>query len=284
MKYFRPITMDEVLSLLSSYGEKGLAIAGGTFFVPHREELFSNIEAVVDLAKAGLNYIKLDEQGLKIGATTTLTSMLESDVINSGPFKVISETIAEIGPVEIRNQATVGGDICVAGEADLPITLIALGAKIVIVSAAGTRVMPLEDFYLGYLQNALELDEIVAEVQVSYPPAKMGAAFYKFKRTAEDLPILNAATQVVLGNDDKCTDARIVLGSATDIPIKASNAESLLIGNKCSDDLIARAAESVEDIEYISDLRASSKLRRQWAKVAVRTVLMNAVGRAGGGN
>jgi carbon-monoxide dehydrogenase medium subunit len=273
--------MKEVFSLLSSYGEKGLPIAGGTFFVPHREELFNEIEAVVDLTELSLKYIKADD-GLEIGATTTLTSILKSDVINNGPFRVISETVHEIRPVEVRNQATVSGEICVAAEVDLPITLIALEAKIVVVGMTGKRVLPLEEFYLGYLQNALKVDEIVTEVRVPHAPPKTGAAFYKFTRTAEDLPILNAAARVTLDNDEKCTNARIVLGSATDIPIRASSAEKLLKGNKCDSDLIAKVAESTSDIEYISDLRASSELRRQWGIVAVRTVLTNAVRRAKG--
>jgi carbon-monoxide dehydrogenase medium subunit len=282
VKYFRPSTTEEVFSLLSSYGEKGLPIAGGTFFVPHWEELFSEIEAVVDLSKAGLDYIKVDEEGLKIGATTTLTSLLTSNVISDWPFSVISETVREIKPVEVRNQATVGGEVCVSAEVDLPIALIALDTKIAIRSVAGARVLPLEEFYLGYLQNALKVDEIVIEVQVPYPPPRTGAAFYKFRRTAEDLPILNAAARVTLGSDDKCADARIVLGSAIDVPIRVSNAEKLLKGHRPDDNIIARAAKSTDEVEYMSDLRASSELRRLWAKVAVRTVLTNAVGQARG--
>lgn len=282
MRYYRPSSLEEALSLLSTYGETGLAIGGGTFFVPHREELFSEVEALVDLQKVGLDYIKLDSDGLRIGATTTLTSMLASDFINSGLFRVISETVRAITPLEVRNMATIGGDICLSAEADLPTTLIALGAEVIIASQKGTRTLPLEKFYPGYLQNALGLGEIVTEIRVPYAPPKTGAAFYKFKRRAVDLPVLNAAAQITLGHDDKCTSAKIVLGCARDIPVRASIAEKLLIGNKCDDVIVESVAESTGDITYITDIRASSELRKVWGKVAVRTVLKNARERAKG--
>ncbi|MDP2726194.1 MAG: FAD binding domain-containing protein, partial [Dehalococcoidia bacterium] len=161
MQYLRPDTLGKALTWLGELGDRGTALAGGTFFVPHRRELFTDIEAVVDLQDLGLDYIRLDDQGLKIGATTSLTSMLDSGLVNNGPFKVIAETVAQITPLELRNRATIGGDLCISAETDLPTTLIALNAELAVASGAGTRTIPLEQFYLGYLHNALEAGEVV---------------------------------------------------------------------------------------------------------------------------
>ncbi len=283
MQYLRPSSLGEALESLRDLGDRGIALAGGTFFVPHRRELFTDLEAVVDLQSLGLDYIKLDDLGLRIGATTSLTLLLESGVIDGGPFRVISETVEQITPLELRNRATVGGDLCISAESDLPTTLLALDAELVIASDSGTRTLPLDQFYLGYLHNALQVGEVVTEVRVPMPASRAGAAFHKFKRRAIDLPVLNAAAQVVLDSDGNCTSARITLGCAEPTPIRASSAEQALIGSKCDDDAIIRSSEATQDIDYLEDLRASSEVRKTWGRVAVREVLRKALERANGG-
>ncbi|MDO8689922.1 MAG: FAD binding domain-containing protein [Dehalococcoidia bacterium] len=283
MQYLRPDSLGKALSLLGDLGERGTVLAGGTFFVPHRRELFTDVEAVVDLQDLGLDYIRLDDQGLKIGATTCLTAILDSGLIKGGPFRVIAETVAQVTPLELRNRATIGGDLCMSAESDLPTTLIALNAELAMASDAGTRRFPLEQFYLGYLHNALEAGEIVVEVRVPLPPSGSGAAFHKFKRRAIDLPVLNACAQVVLDSAGACTSARIVLGCASPIPVRATRAEQVLVGSRLDDESIVRASEATGNLEYQEDLRASSEVRRTWGRVAVREVLREALGRAKGG-
>ncbi len=280
MDYFKVNNIEEALSLLDAYGERGIVIGGGTLFVPHRTELYSEVEAVIDLERTQLDYINFDGNKLKIGATTKLASILTSEVICKGPFEVIAETVREITPPEVRNMATVAGDICISAEVDLPTTLIALGTEVVTRSTVGSRILPLEEFYLGYLQNALKVDEIVTELQVPYPGLRTGAAFLKFKRISTDLPLLNAAAKVTLGDNDKCIDVKIVLGVGTNTPIRVKSAEELLLSTRCDKELIAKAANSAGDIEYISDLRASAGLRKVWGKVGVKRVLWKALERA----
>ena len=283
MQYLKPDTLATALAWLGELGDRGTALAGGTFFVPHRRELFTDVEAVVDLQGLGLDYIRLDGQGLRIGATASLTSILESSLVKGGPFRVIAETASQITPLELRNRATAGGDLCMSAESDLPTTLIALNAELSIAGDAGTRMLPLEQFYLGYLQNALGPGELVTEIRVSLPPPWTGAAFHKFKRRAIDLPVLNACAQVTLDPGGKCASARIVLGCAEPVPVRASNAEQVLVGNVLDDEAIVRASEATGDLEYQEDIRASSEVRRTWGRVAVREVLREALKRAKGG-
>jgi len=283
MEYFCPSDFKETFSLLNKYGEGAIPIAGTTFFMAHREELFDEVEAVISLKNLGFNYIKVDDGDLRIGATTTLTEVMTSDLVTDGAFGVIHETIKEIRINEIRNMGTIGGEISISAELDLPSALIALEAKVVIASADGERVIPLEDLYRGYLNTALDIGEIVTEIQVPQPSPKTGAAFYKFERTAVDLPIVNAAARITLGSDGICEAAKIVVGAATATPVRAESAEKLLINKKAAEELIVEAAEATAEIECISDIRASGEVRRIWVRCAVEEVLKKACDQAKGG-
>ncbi len=282
MEYLIPSTTDEAVSMLDKYGEAAVIIAGGVFFTPHKEELFSEAEVLIDIGKLGLSYINVDEKGLKIGATTNLTSLMASEVINKGVFRVLAETVDEIPIQRIRDMGTVGGEVCMSAETDLPISLMALDAKVVL-SSTKSRIMPLDEFYTGYLSTALEPNEMVTEVQVPLFPPKTGAGFCKFERGTVDLPIVNAAVRITLGPDDKCSAAKVVLGCVTFPPVIADNAGKLLVGKKLDEKIIESAAETAADIECITDIRASGELRKNWIKVAVRKALNKAYEQAKGG-
>lgn len=283
MEYFTPSTSDEALFLLSKHGDKAVLIADGVFFTPHRKELFSEAEGLINIGKLGLNYIRVDEEGLKLGATTRLTSLMTSDVTSKGTFRVLAETVSEIPIKRIRDMGTVGGEVCMSAETDLPTSLIALDAKVIIVSSTESRILPLEDFYLGYLSTVLEPDEMVTEIQIPHFPPRTGAGFYKLERGTVDLPIVNAAARVTLGRDDKCSGVKIVLGCVAFPPVRAANAEKLLMGKKLDEKIMAKAAETAADIECITDIRASGELRKRWGRVAVERALNKAYEQAKGG-
>lgn len=284
MEYLTPTTTDEALSLLNKYGEDAVIVAGGVFFTPHKEELFNEAKVLISIGKLGLDYIKVDEEGLKLGATTNLTSIMTSDVTSKGVFRVLSEAISSIPIKRITDMGTVGGEVCMSAETDLPTALIALDGKVVIASSTESRILPLEKFYLGYLSHVLEPNEMVTEIQVPHFPPKTGAAFHKLERGTVDLPIVNAAARITLGPDDKCSGVKIVLGCVTFPPVIADNAEKLLMGNKLDEKIIARAAEAATDIECITDIRASGELRKRWGRIAVEKALNKAYEQAKGGN
>jgi len=282
MEYFSPRDLNEAYSLLSRYGDTAIPIAGSTFFMSHREELFDEVEAVIDIKHLGLDYISLEKGALKLGATTTLSQIANNELTTSGVFEALGQTVLALDITEVRNVATVGGEICIAGEVDLPTTLLAFDAKVVIGSPNGERIVPLADFHLGYLAIALEANEIVKEVQLPQPPERTGAAFQKFERTAGDLPIVNAAVRLTLSPDDTCRDARIVVGAATAIPIRVPAAEQLLINQKLDVPTLKSAAAATSEIECISDIRASGELRSLWVRCAVEDALAIALARARG--
>lgn len=282
MEYYSPAELNEAYSLLKQYGDDAVPIAGSTFYMGHREELFDEVEAVINIKRLGLNYIKLEDKTLKIGATTTLSEIFEHELTSSGAFRIFSETVAELNIVEVKNAATIGGEVCIAGEVDMPTTLLAYDAQIVIGGGEGIRTMSMADFHIGYLNNALQSGEMVIEVQVPEPPANTGGGFHKFERTAADLPIVNVAARITLGRGDVCKDTRIAVGAATaaGIPRRSEAAEAVLKGKKVDEALILQAAEASTDVECINDFRASAELRSLWVKCGVEDALKIAVAQA----
>ncbi len=285
MEYYSPTELSEAYALLSKYGDTAIPIAGSTFFMGHREELFDDVEAVINIKKLGLSYIR-DEGGvLKIGATTTLNEIYQSSVTSQGVYKALSETVRELNINEVRNMATIGGEVCIAGEVDMPTTLLAYDADIVIGGSDGTRILSMADFHLGYLNNALEVNEMVIEIQIPKPPANTGGGFHKFERTAADLPIVNVAVRLTLGADGTCEDVRVVVGAATlsGIPQRSTAAEAILLNQKIDAALIQKAAEASSDIQCIDDFRMPAVVRSLWVKCSIEDALKKALVEAGKG-
>ncbi len=282
MEYFRPRSIEDAYAILDKYGTNAVPIAGSSFFMGHREELFDEVEAVVDIKRVGLAYIRASGDALHLGATTTLAEILASDVLRTGPWAVLQETVARLNIKEVRNVATVGGEVCIAGEVDLPTTLLALDALIVLGSARGERALALGEFHRGYLNNALERGEIVTEVRIPRLPVRTGAAFSKFERTFADLPLVNVAVRMSLAPGGEVSDARVSVGAAVAVPVRSRAAEQALTGRKPTAAVITAAAAATADIECVGDIRASAELRALWVRCGAEDALHAAVRNAEG--
>lgn len=279
MEYYSPTELSDAYALLSQYGDGAIPVAGNTFFMGHREELFDEVEAVINIKKLGLSYIKLEDDLLKIGATTTLNEMFYHEITSNGVYKIFAETVNELNINEVRNMATIGGEVCIAGEVDMPTTLLAYDANILIGGSNGTRTVSMEDFHIGYLNNALETGEMVVEVQVAKPMENARGGFSKFERTAADLPIVNVAVRLALESNGSCKEARVSIGAATlsGVPMRSLAAEDVLVNQKIDEALIEKAATASSDVVCINDFRASADLRSLWVKCGVEDALKKAV-------
>ena len=282
MEYYSPTDLNEAYSLLDKYGDSAIPIAGSTFYMGHREELFDEVDAVINIKKLGLSYIKQGDDGLRIGATTTLNEIHAHELTSRGAYGILSTTVNELNIIEVRNMATIGGEVCIAGEVDMPTTLLAYDANIVIGGSRGVREISMADFHVGYLNNALEQGEMVLEVHIPKPPANSGGGFAKFERTAADLPIVNVATRVSLDNTGICVDVRVVAGAATlsGVPGRSAAAEAVLIDQAIDDTLIETAAAASADIECIHDFRVSAQVRSLWVRCGIEDALRRAVEQA----
>ena len=280
MEYYSPVELKDAYSLLDKYGDGAIPIAGSTFYMGHREELFDEVDAVIDIKRLGLGYIRLEEDGLHVGATTTLNEILAHEITGRGDYGILSDTVRELNINEVRNMATIGGEVCIAGEVDMPTTLLAYDANIVIGSSRGTRTLSMADFHVGYLNNALQDDEMVLEVHVPQPPARTGGGFAKFERTAADLPIVNVATRVSLDEAGACSEVRIVAGAATlsGVPQRSGEAEAIVLGKVLDEALIEQAAAAGNDIECVNDFRVSAEVRQLWVRCGIEDALKQAHG------
>ena len=285
--YIKASTPNEVISLLRQHGEKAKVIGGGTMLYDLESRgLLSGVTTLIDISKLGLDYVKEDSSGLRIGASTTFTDALRSRQINSRPaFGALVDALSAIRPVQVRNMATVGGAISSGlSGLDLPPATVAVRAKVALSGSRGRRTLDAEDFLVGFLETALKRGEFLMEVRVPRPPARTGSAFQKLETNSVDWAILSVATSATLKNE-KVSDARIVFGGGGvgPVPKRATEAERVAVEDAArpTEDVIGRVAEEASrSTEFADDERASADYRRQVAKVLVRESLTNSVERA----
>ena len=234
-----PRSLPEALSLLGEEGAR--PFAGGTALMLMMKAGVLRPARLVSLRKLGLE--KIEANGaLRIGAMATLRSLEKSEIIGK-EWPVITRTLRTLSNVRVRNVATVGGALAHADpHMDLPPLLAALGARVTIQGKQGTRTVPVEDLYAGYLETTLKPGELVTQVEI---PAlgKRRAAYLKCTtRSADDWPAVGVA--VVLGDED-----RIFVSAATDRPMRLAS------------------ASAVEDLKIEGDLHGSAEYKKQLLRV-----------------
>jgi CO/xanthine dehydrogenase FAD-binding subunit len=245
--YQAPVTLDELLSILSELGSRARVIAGGTDLVPamHKRKLAPEVTALVSLKNLPLRYIRPNGAGLVIGAATTHAEIASSAIVaREAPF--LATASGMVGSPQIRNVATVGGNICNAGpSADTAAPLMALDARLRVVSRRGERMVPIREFYRGPSRNCLEPDEALLEILVPELPPHSGTHYVKFSpRSFMDLAWVGVAVVVCLDSSlSRCDDVRIGLSAVAPSPMRATRSEAVLRGREITDDLVAEMAQ-----------------------------------------
>ena len=281
---FYPVTIEEAISILADYGKDARICAGATDLINLMRTQAIIPKYIIFINRiTEIDYVRNDEQsGLKMGALTSLTTLQSSNEIREN-YLLLHEAICQMGSVQIRNKATIGGNVCrAAPSADAASSLLALDANIIIAGPTKTRIIPIKDFFKGPAETDLKNDEILIEIQVPKLPTGTGTAFMKATRVAVDLAKVNVAVVLTIKNN-VCENARISLGSVAPTPIRATNVEDMLKGRKLQDKLIGEIAEMVaHETKCISDLRAPADYRLELSKVLVRRALKIAMVRAVG--
>lgn len=283
-EYFAPQTVKEALSLLTQYKEVSKLIAGGQSMLILMKQGLVAPQCLIDIKSiSALDYIKYDKnEGLRIGALTLHRAIETSPLIQNG-FSVLAEMEQNIASVETRNWGTIGGNLCHADPAGDPApVLIALKGRLKMVSSKGERTMAVEEFFKDYFETALQADEILTEIQVPDPLPHTGTAYKKFSLLEGDYALVSAAVSITLSpKDGNCSDARIVLGAAAPVPMRAKRAEKVLVGRKLNGNLLQEAGKvALEEARPISDMHASEKYRRKVIAVLVKRVAGEAWERA----
>jgi len=276
-EYFKPTSVEEAVKLLAQYGEKGSPIAGGTDVLAMKNP---GTEALIDITGLGLNYIESDSQGLRIGATTTLADIEISPILSKGPYNIIAQAAHEVGTPLIRNLGTIGGNLCNASpSADTAPVLLALGAKLKLVSTGKSREVPLDEFFVGPFRTVKGHDELLTEIVLPPLTLRTGTSYqWLTKITTIDETLVSVAIMVAM--DDKgevIKDAKIALISVAPTPMRARQAEEMLRGKEVRDRLVEEVARVVADE---TSPRSRPDYRRQMSAVLAERVLKEAISRA----
>ncbi len=261
--YLKPNTLGEALSILGE-GRNTHILAGGTDILLKLEQDKYQRCSLVDITGIdSLSGISASETGLWIGAATKLSDIAKSGQL-TGAYQVLASAASLIGSPQIRNMATIGGNLCNASpSADMSAPLLVLEAQLEISSAAQKRLVPLADFFSGPSKTVLEPGEMLTALHIPAPEHGSAATYCKHStRGAMDLAV--AGVSVLLWRLEGQYHARIGLAAVSPTPIRVYQAEQLISGAKSLDDeLISSAANSAaETCRPISDIRASAEYRK----------------------
>jgi carbon-monoxide dehydrogenase medium subunit len=262
-EYYSPASIEDACSLLARHQGEAFPLAGGTDLLVKMKQRRLVPGYLVNLKKIpGMDTIEFDEEkDLRIGALATIQS-LKNSVTVKRRYKALAEAAGVESSVQIRNQATLGGNIANASPAaDAPLALIALKATLVLASAGGRREVLLEDFFLGPGKSVLKVGEIIKEIRLPFPKVRTGGAYFKHAVRRTDIAIVSVAVVVRFGKE-RCEEARIALGSVAPTAIRAKKAEQLLEGQKITDELTKKAAQAaMEESRPIDDIRGYATYR-----------------------
>lgn len=278
-EYIRVSKIEDALKILKEF-EDAKIIAGGTDLIIDMKIGRQRPKRLVDISRLSeIRYIRMSPSSIKIGAGTTLQEIYENFVIKEKAL-ALSEAAGEMASWQIRNVATLGGNLCNASPAaDTAPPLLVMDAKLKLLSLDGEREIPIEEFFLGPRKTALRRDELLYEIEIPIRSGRTSAYMKLGRRDAFTLSIVSVAVSIIT-IDEKIEDVKIALNAVAPTPVRAKSAEDFLIGKRVNESNIHQAAELVDkDIKPISDVRASAEYRRKVAKVLTRDALLKAIER-----
>jgi carbon-monoxide dehydrogenase medium subunit len=280
-EYLRPSSLEEACTALADPTGSAKALAGGTDVLVQMRASGLRPSALVSLRDVpGLDFIQADDDGgITIGAVTALGAIEHSpEVIER--FPALAQAAAWVGSAQVRNRATVGGNLCnAAPSADTAPILIALGAEAILTDGSAERVLLLEDFFTGPGQTVLRRGELLKALRVPPMPARSFATYLKTFRSAMDCCTVGVGLFAAFEPGSAVVkEARLALGAVAPTPMRARASEALLIGRSLDDATIALAStKAVEEAQPIDDIRASAAYREVLVEVMSRRVLAAAL-------
>jgi len=284
-EYLAAKSVEEALFLLSQHKGKAKFVSGGTDFLRQLKRGEAAPECLISLGEIReLDFIKYDEiKGLRIGALTTIVNVANSSLIQS-KFRILAQAAGMLGTPAIRNQDTLGGNLCnAAPSADTAPPLLVLGAKVKTTGVECEKFVSLEDFFLGPGQTILGQNDLLTEIQIPNVLPHSGGAYLKQKRRlGADLAVVGVGALVVM-EGKILKDVKIALGAVAPIPIRAKKAEEILKGKKLDQGLLEKFSQAVSgEASPIDDIRGSADYRRGLVAVLTKRAIVQAIQQAEG--
>ena len=274
-------TVAEAVELLAEHQGEASVLAGGQSLIPLMALRLARPAVLIDINGLGeMSGVSVSGGQVSIGAMTREYVAEESETV-AGAVPLLAAALPLIGHEAIRSRGTIGGSLAHADPAaELPAVALALDAEFVVRSRSGDRVVPAAQWFAGYLATSRRPDEILVEVRFPAAGPGTGAAFQEVARRHGDFAIVGLAASLTLA-DGAISDARLAFAGLADVPVRAADAEGLLVGQEPSAELFEEAASRATDgIDPPSDLNGSPEYRKKVAATLVRRGLREAADRA----
>ena len=272
-EYHSVSKLDEALALLHEHQAAARIIAGGTDLIIEMERGgHKGLRALIDITRVpGLDQITLEDDTIILGPLVTHNHVVASQLIRESALP-LAQASWEVGAPQLRNRATIAGNLITASPANDTITpLIAMDAAVTLASAAGERRVKLADFYSGFRQTVMQPNEMMTEIRVPALRDGQRGLFLKLGlRRAQAISVVDAAAVLRLDSDGTVQEARIALGSVAATIIRATAAEDYLLGKPLDAETIAEAGRlASQSAAPINDVRGSADYRSEMVKILV---------------
>jgi len=280
-KYEAPATVAEAIALLAEHQDEASLLAGGQSLIPLLALRLAHPAVLVDINGLDeLSGVSVTDGVVTVGALTREYMAEESETV-AETLPLLASALPLIGHEAIRSRGTLGGSMAHADPAaELPAVARALDAEFVVRSQSGERVIPAAEWFEGYLTTARRPDEILVEVRFPVAEPGTGVAFQEIARRHGDFAMVGLATSLTL-TDGTITDARLAFSGIADMPVRAAEAESLLVGQQPSAELFGEAARAATaPLDPPADLHGTSEYRKKVAAALVRRGLQAAADNA----
>jgi len=282
--YHAPTSLEQAVELKGQYGDEAKILAGGQSLVPAMNFRVVQPAVLIDLNRVPeLAYIKhAGESALRIGAMTR-ERQLEFDPLIPLRAPLLAEAIPHVAHPQIRNRGTLGGSLVNADPAaELPVIMVALGARLKVRGSGGERWVGAQDFFLGMFSTDLAPEEILVEVELPPMPPRTGWSFIEVAPRHGDYALMGLAALVTLDAGGRIQNARLVYLNAGEGPVVADRAAQGLSGQAATETAIAEAAELAgrEEIDPLGNIHATPEFQRHLAGVLTRRALQQATRRA----
>jgi len=285
-QYLAPTSLAEALDMLAQY-PNALPLAGGTDLLVQIKERHRPVEALLSLKRVSeVHQLEYSEEWFRLGAAVKAGDIAANEQVQTA-YTALADGVGLIGSRQIRNMATLGGNICNASpSADGAPALLVLGADAVIAGPDGERRLPIEDFFIGPGKSAIQPGELLKNVVIPRPSKHSGSFYLRHTTRAwMDIAFVGVAAAITLDDEGHIASARIALGAVAPTPMRAIQAERILPGTAPEDEVFTEAGRiAASEANPIDDLRASADYRRHLVRVLTRRALEQALSRARNGN
>jgi CO/xanthine dehydrogenase FAD-binding subunit len=277
--YLRPQSLPEALDLLGQFGPKGMCVAGGTDVWVNVRSGKVKPAAVVSLnALPSFRFLLPEGHALTLGAGTRHADVEDSEWV-ARHFPALQQACEGVGSRQVRNVATVGGNLCNAAPcADSGVALLLYDATLLANGKNGARELTLDQFFVGPGETVLEPGEILTEIRLPDPGERTFSGYWKHtRRRGVELPLLGVGCRVTLSAEGIVKTARISLGVCAPMPKRSYEAEKVLEGKPLTEETVLAAAETAAANALVRDTwRGRAWYRREMVRVLIPRVLAHA--------